>query len=66
MKERKIAIGLIAILGLLLPAVIATPWWKNQTPVHGIVITLGGEDYYLAGPPDGLGGPPTSRVTRGR
>ncbi len=56
MKAKRITIGMIAILGLLLPTVIATPWWKNQTPVHGIVITLGGEDYWLAGAPDGPGG----------
>ena len=56
LNVKKIAIGLFAILGLLLPTVIATPWWKNSKPTHGIMVTLGGEDYYLAGPPDGPDG----------
>ncbi len=54
MKSRLFSIsGILAILLTLL--LIATPVAAKGF-VHGIVITLDGEDYYLAGAPDGPGG----------
>lgn len=52
MTSMKTIVRGIALLSLL--AVVATPAFANGF-VHGPVITVDGEDYYLAGPPDGEG-----------
>ena len=45
------------LLGLLASSVLAIPGkGKNAGFVHGIVINVDGEDYYLAGAPDGPAG----------
>jgi len=52
-KTRKaLSIGLFVVLTLLL----ATPVSARKGFVHGIVINVDGEDYYLAGAPDGPDG----------
>ncbi len=53
MSTRKTIMAAIALLGLL--AVMVTPASADGF-IHGIVITVDGEDYYLAGAPDGEGG----------
>jgi hypothetical protein len=50
---RKYLLALVAVAALV--AVVAVPA-SAQGFVHGIVITVDGEDYYLAGAPDGPGG----------
>lgn len=52
-KQAIIAIGVVA---LLLPLVLITTPVAAKAFIHGIVINLDGEDYYLMGPPDGPDG----------
>lgn len=55
---KKIFISILAmtfVLSLAAPA-LAAPLGSNSGFVHGIVITLDGTEYYLAGAPDGPGG----------
>ncbi|TET46915.1 hypothetical protein E3J62_02830 [candidate division TA06 bacterium] len=47
-----IALGILLVIGLSGAAALA----KGKGFVHGIVVKLDGEDYYLAGPPDGPNG----------
>lgn len=53
MSTRKMFITGIALLGLL--AIMVTPAFADGF-IHGIVVTVDGEDYYFAGAPDGEGG----------
>ena len=54
MKKRLLLISGVLVL-LLATLLIAVPVAAKGF-VHGIVINIDGEDYYLAGPPDGPGG----------
>ena len=52
--KKILSLGLLMVFTVLfISPVIAG---KNQGFVHGIVATVDGEDYYLAGAPDGPGG----------
>ena len=51
-KKLTLSIAIISILATIIPTYIA----QSTGYVHGIIINLDGEDYYLAGPPDGPGG----------
>jgi hypothetical protein len=49
--------GLVVLALLLVQPALAAPTWKNPGGfVHGIVITVDGDDYYMLGPPDAPGG----------
>ena len=56
--RKVLGLGLIIVFTLLLasPALEAPGKGKDSGFVHGIVIKVDGEDYYLLGPPDGPGG----------
>ena len=51
--SRKYILVWVAVVALLILAAVPA---SAQGFVHGIVIEVDGEDYYLAGAPDGLGG----------
>ena len=53
-KLAYIALAMLLVIALSGAAALAKG--KGKGFVHGIVVKLDGEDYYLAGPPDGPNG----------
>jgi selenium-binding protein 1 len=51
-KKLALSIAILTILAITIPTYIA----QSSGLVHGIIVKLDGDDYYLAGPPDGPGG----------
>ena len=47
---------ILGVFALVLPMLLLAVPVVAQGFIHGIVIEVDGEDYYLAGPPDGPGG----------
>ncbi len=57
MKKVMLLATILAVAFIGVPVFAKPNWSRNPEDfVHGIVITLDGEDYYLAGPPDGPSG----------
>jgi selenium-binding protein 1 len=58
MKKKIMLSALIVafVISILVVPVFAPPLGTNRGFVHGIIITMDGVDYYLAGAPDGPGG----------
>ena len=57
LKEAGTSLSIIVIAAVLLTSILTvTPAVESRGFVHGIVINVDGEDYYLLGPPDGPDG----------